>query len=214
MACRGGAASRPKLPRTQEQRRSETRRKLIDAAIRFLRESGFARFTIGEVASRAGLTSGAVQHHFRSSHDLLRGVVEALFPMLHIQIDDSAMMELTISKRVDRIVDVYWEKLYGRPDYLVIWDLAFGTRGHGALQELLKTLQRKFVAKAVSDLIKVFADINMHPESAFQIWTFIGSQLRGLALLSIFERQRVLKDDLILLKEATVQLLARHGPRS
>lgn len=203
--------ARQKPRRTQQERRTETRRKLIHAAIRLLHESGFARFTIGAVASRAGLTSGAVQHHFQSSHDLLRGVVEALFPMLQIQVDDLDLRGESVSVRVGRIIDVYWEKLYGRPNYLVFWELTFGTRKHSGLQELLKAIQREFVAKAVSDLTNAFGDVGMRPSAAFRLWTFIGNHLRGLALLSLFEEQRVLKSDLKYLKEAAVQVVARPG---
>jgi len=201
----GAAPQKPR--RTQEQRRAETRRKLIDAAIRLLRESGFARFTIREVAARSGLTSGAVQHHFPSNHDLLRGVVEAVYPLLRIEVCNPEMLNLAIPARVGRIVDIYWQKLYARPDYLIFWELAFGTREQDHLQKLLKTMQKESVAKGVSDLTRTFADIGMRPKIAFQLWTFIGSQLRGLALLSMFEGQRVLKDDLNLLKKSVFQLI-------
>src|SRR5437762_3470341 len=75
---RAPAAQRvsPKARRTQEQRRTETRRKLVNGAIQLKHEVGFARLTLGEVASRARLTTSALQHHFISSHDLLRAVVE------------------------------------------------------------------------------------------------------------------------------------------
>jgi len=200
--------------RTQEQRRTETRRKLIDAAIQLLRESGFARFTIGDVASRAEVTSGAVQHHFASRQDLLLGVFEAVFPMRHAQVYDRAMIELSVSERANWIVEVYWRKIYGRSDYLTIWELIFGTRAHPDLRQRLKDSQKGIVATAVSDLTRVFADIGMSSKTALQIWTFIASQLRGLALLSMFEEQRVLRDDLTLLKEAVGQLIANRHPAS
>ncbi len=214
--ARSTAAARTRLKpcRTQEQRRTETRRKLIDAAIGLIHESGFSRFTIGDVASRAGLTSGAVQHHFPSSQDLLRGVVdEAVFPMLHIDMCGPDLLALAIPERVDHLIDAYWQKLYAHADYLVMWELTFGARGYGDLDKLLKGMQKKFVTKAVSDLTRIFADVGMRPKTAFQIWTFIGSQLRGLALLSIFEARGVLKDDLMLLKEAATQLVLNRVRR-
>src|SRR5690349_15265171 len=119
--------ARSVVRRTQEQRRAETRRKLIEAAIQLLHEAGFARFTLGEVASRAGLTTGAVQHHFPTSDELLREVIEAVYPMLHIDFSSLYASDLSIAERVGGMVDTYWQKLYGHPDYLVIWELMFGT---------------------------------------------------------------------------------------
>ena len=207
--------SQPQPRRTQEQRRTETRRKLIESAIQLLRESGFARFTIGDVASRAGVTSGAVQHHFSSRQDLLLGVFEALFPTRHVQIYERAMTELSVAERVDRIVELYWKRIYGRSDYLTIWELIFGTRAHPDLRQRLKDSQRQIVVAAVSDLSRIFADIGLRSKTALRIWTFIASQLRGLALLSIFEEPGVLRDDITLLKEAVRQLIANpHNAHS
>src|SRR5579859_6551953 len=106
-------ARRPTRRRSQQQRSSETQRKLIEAAIQLLHESGFSRLTISDVAHRAGLTSGAIQHHFSSRRALIRGVVEALYPVLYTVVDHVAAAGRSIPDRVDRLVDVYWS-IYGK----------------------------------------------------------------------------------------------------
>lgn len=53
-------------PRTQLDRSTEMRQKLISATIQSLIDKGYARTTAVEVCARAGVTRGALFHHFES----------------------------------------------------------------------------------------------------------------------------------------------------
>jgi AcrR family transcriptional regulator len=68
-------------PRTQQQRREETRRALLDAAVESLIEVGFARTTTLEVQRRAEVSRGALLHHFPSKAELLVATVDHLAEM-------------------------------------------------------------------------------------------------------------------------------------
>ena len=63
-------------PRTQEERRAATRRALLCAARELFAEGGCHATAAGEVVRRAGLTRGAMYHHFEDKRDLFRAVVE------------------------------------------------------------------------------------------------------------------------------------------
>jgi AcrR family transcriptional regulator len=67
-----------RTPRTQQQRREETRRALLDAAVESLIEVGFARTTTLEVQRRADVSRGALLHHFPSKAELLVAAVDHL----------------------------------------------------------------------------------------------------------------------------------------
>jgi AcrR family transcriptional regulator len=70
-----------RAPRTQQQRREETRRALLDAAVQSLIEVGFARTTTLEVQRRADVSRGALLHHFPSKAELLVAAVDHLAEM-------------------------------------------------------------------------------------------------------------------------------------
>ncbi|MFH8618936.1 TetR/AcrR family transcriptional regulator [Streptomyces sp. NPDC017979] len=57
--------------RTQRQRREETRQRLLDATVECLVEYGFAGTTTQRVQERAGISRGALLHHYASKADLL-----------------------------------------------------------------------------------------------------------------------------------------------
>src|ERR1044072_3583624 len=70
-----------RAPRTQQQRREETRRALLDAAVESLIEVGFARTTPLGVQRGADVSRGALLHHFPSKAELLVAAVDHLAEM-------------------------------------------------------------------------------------------------------------------------------------
>jgi AcrR family transcriptional regulator len=64
--------------RTQAERSSTTQRALLDAARTLFTDHGFAGTGRDQVAARAGLTRGALYHHFGGKEGLFRALVEEL----------------------------------------------------------------------------------------------------------------------------------------
>ena len=64
--------------RTQAERTSATRRALLDAARDQFAERGFSGTGREQVAAAAGVTRGALYHHFGTKEGLFRAVVEEL----------------------------------------------------------------------------------------------------------------------------------------
>lgn len=61
-------------------KRERTRAALLDAARALVREKGFARTTLEEVAARAGMTTGAIYGNFRNRDELFIALGEAYWP--------------------------------------------------------------------------------------------------------------------------------------
>lgn len=76
--------------RTQEERRDATRRALIAAARRQFAESGYAVTNTPAIAAEAGVTRGALYHHFADKQALFEAVVEAEHALLALAINAAA----------------------------------------------------------------------------------------------------------------------------
>ena len=71
-------ASNPaKAEKTWQQRKSEiTRTALLDAAVDCFYELGYARTTTDNIARQAGVSRGAMLHHYPTRFDLIRAAVQ------------------------------------------------------------------------------------------------------------------------------------------
>ncbi len=59
---------------TQAERRARTRSAIVDAATALFAERGFAETTIADILTRAGVSRGALYHHFTAKEDLFAAV--------------------------------------------------------------------------------------------------------------------------------------------
>jgi AcrR family transcriptional regulator len=64
--------------RTQEERRAEAERRLVQAAAELVGEIGTARVTLANVGERAGYSRGLATHHFGSKGALMQRLVDAV----------------------------------------------------------------------------------------------------------------------------------------
>jgi AcrR family transcriptional regulator len=65
-------------PQTQQERREATRGRIVQAARELVVERGYDAVSTSDVLDRAGVSRGALYHHFDSRQALLAAVLEAL----------------------------------------------------------------------------------------------------------------------------------------
>src|SRR5947207_9303083 len=63
--------------RTKDNKRDRTRAALLEAARGLIREKGYERTTMEEVASRAGMTTGAIYGNFKNRDELFIALGQA-----------------------------------------------------------------------------------------------------------------------------------------
>lgn len=132
--------------RSQAERSAESRGRLIAAAIKCLHERGYARTSTIAVAEAAGLSRGAVLHHFGAKFDLIRAVVDeafeeddAIYRARFAEIDDPR-------ERLLAVPDIAWEILH-RPSFLAWMEIRLASRGEPALREMLREQRVKYQAR-------------------------------------------------------------------
>jgi AcrR family transcriptional regulator len=172
------------LRRTQQERRDETRRALLDATVASLLEVGYARTTTLEVQKRAGVSRGALLHHFPSKARLLAAAVE------HVVNERGADLERRLAAvprgggRLAAALDLLWD-VYGDPHIQVSIELWSAARTDAELRAALIGWERAFGRKVRSHCRQVFgAEAASRPgfEAAVDVTLQL---LRGAALTSI-----------------------------
>jgi AcrR family transcriptional regulator len=175
-------ASRVKRKRrTQAERRAATRTALLDAAIGCLVEEGYAKTTTRGVAQRAGVSAGALQHHFTSKAELLGETVHHIRTkwageMLAQGIPDAPSVRV----RHEQLLDRMWAQYRG-PLFQAFLELGIAARADQHLRAQLVGAQEEIAQwnrDGAQILYPEFAD---RPELLPLIATGQAT-MRGLAL--------------------------------
>lgn len=130
-----------RTPRTQAQRRDEMRRVLLDAAVDSLIEHGFAGTTTLEVQRRAGVSRGALLHHFPSKAELLVATIGHLAEMRAFELKARAAELPEGPARIDAVLDLLWECFAG-PLFQVSIELRAAARTEPELRRVLTVAER------------------------------------------------------------------------
>jgi AcrR family transcriptional regulator len=175
--------------RTQEERSATTRRELVRAAADSIAALGLNRATITVIAAKAGVTSGAIQHHFASRDELLLSVVEEFGRALA---DDRAThtgSDGPVSLRVQSIVQRYWS-LFGSRQYLAVMKIWLGTDDSTPLYREITGQMRWFEKRFDREWVELFSDCGATPESIANARHVALAAMRGLALSLSFTKDR------------------------
>ena len=114
--------------RSQADRTAQTRSRIIEAVLESVSEVGFQRTTANEVTRRAGVTWGAVQHHFGGKDGMLVAVLEASFEHFASQLDDIPANGLDLEERASRFVDGAWAH-FGSSQYRCTFEILLNAAG-------------------------------------------------------------------------------------
>lgn len=147
----------PQVRRTQAERTAATRSALLAATIDCLVERGYAGTTTSEVARRAGVSPGALLHHFPTKADLLCASVGHLFEQRSAEFR-KAMADLPVgAEKSAAAIDTLWTMFSGST--FVAWlELCVGARSDPELAEAVVGLDRAFMASNESVTREVFAE--------------------------------------------------------
>ncbi|MCH8813884.1 MAG: TetR/AcrR family transcriptional regulator [Chloroflexi bacterium] len=89
-----------------QQRARETRTKILDAARFVFGRRGFSQATIEEIAEEAGVSNGALYHHFAAKEELFKAIVASHISDQHFEI--SALAPASSLRDLLERFAVYW----------------------------------------------------------------------------------------------------------
>ena len=106
LRSRRDSSAEPKYAtrRTQAERSETTRKQLLDAATKLIRQKGFGGLRTIEVASLAGVSRGALMHHFPSKHALVVAVLTYVNEITFTQSTRRAQLARTSGDPIEEII--------------------------------------------------------------------------------------------------------------
>lgn len=102
-----------RVRRSHAERTAETRTRVMTAVVESIAEVGYQKTTASKIAQRAGLSWGAVQHHFGDKDGILMAVLEDSFNHFAEVLRGGPGSGATLETRVALFVDRSWEHFSG-----------------------------------------------------------------------------------------------------
>ena len=175
-----GTTPGPKTRRTQDERTAATRHLIIQATLKLLANEGLIATTTRAIAAEAGISRGALQHHFRSYDDLMVEVVGGeISEQLHFRWDIGELRSKQLTIRVDLVLDHYYG-VFSSPVFLAIIPMLvhptpfFGKRIAKRLVELQKSINGVW--------LELFSDVGVSDDEIADMRRVAMSAIRGFAL--------------------------------
>jgi AcrR family transcriptional regulator len=167
--------------RTQAQRRASTRAALLQATIDCLIDVGYAGTTTNEVQQRAGVSRGALTHHFASKAELLLAAMDYLYDDFSASIRDAAATLPSGEERLRPAVRVLWDRFDG-PLFLAAMELWIAARTDIELRGALLPHERRLGGQLRELARELFGDgIAAHPASE-TVYHLLLTSMRGQAM--------------------------------
>lgn len=186
------AKPRARTRRTQEMRSAETRARILDATLECLIELGYSGTSTPEVCRRAGMSRGALLHHFPTKAELVISAVTHLAARRATEIREAPPAVPARGDALDAVFARMWLAFSG-PLFHAALELWVAARCDAELHAALGPVERKLgagIRELWRDLeSQLGAARNDEPERFDDVITLSIHLLRGMAV------QRILRPD-------------------
>jgi AcrR family transcriptional regulator len=173
--------------------------------MRILRDQGYGKATLQNIARGAGITLGAIQHQFDTRDGLMLAVIDENFSQL---VHDSELwsgLPEPLPERAHLFIQRAWSTVYGQPQFITSWKLFFGCQSSGTLFARIKGTRAQGDAATDEKLFRAFPELQAEGRQAAAFAQYFWSSLRGIALLRLFdEPERNLRAQLRILEDVLV----------
>jgi len=190
--------------RSQAERTADTRAKIIEAVVASIDEIGFQKTTASEITRRAGVTWGAVQHHFGGKDGILAAVLEDSFDRFAKRIADLPEEETSIEERVAFFLDRAWEH-FTSPHYRSTFEILLNSVADDGETEPVWQAE---MSRAWNDVwVRLFGDAPLSRKRSRTLQHYTISVLSGLAAMKMMEGPgaRFGLDELTFLEETLIR---------
>jgi len=187
------------VSKTHAERSAETRGKIVDAVVACIAELGLKKTTTNAIAERAGVTWGALQHHFGGLNGCLIAAFDESFGRFVKTLGEPPPQQTALPGRVEIFVERAWAH-YSSTHYLSMFQLLLNDVFAADDKQWQQSQQS--IIHAMDDVWKrFFADVIPDKEKRRMLARYTHSVLTGLAVSYSYQwGSKQMKDELQLLQ--------------
>jgi len=172
----------PEGPGWQQRKSALTRVGILEAAIDCLAKHGYARTTTQMIAETAGVSRGAMLHHYPTKAELIRSITAYSFYQRSEMLVEG-VKKISESSRVEEFggLNVLWESFSTR-EFKAYLELNVASRTDVEVREIFIPQARKFGQAWREESLQIFPEWAAFPERLILANDFVESTMEGLAL--------------------------------
>lgn len=134
---------------------SNTRFRILEAALDCLVEIGFTNTSIATIAEKAGLSRGAVQFHFPTKSAAMEAVTNHILQR-RLDMYRADMAKIPASEDfLEHAIHAYWKQVT-RPEFIAQQEIALAARTDLALADTLRKAYREYVTRSREPFLTEF----------------------------------------------------------
>ncbi|MEN9983271.1 MAG: HTH-type transcriptional regulator BetI [Pseudomonadota bacterium] len=175
-----------------------TRERLLSSAMIVLQESGSSQLSLQAVAQAAGMTTGAVQHHYASKAALVMQVLTRLIAELEGSAEFWPSPHWRLQRRADHFVQQAWLQLYSTPRFATAWSAYLAARDDVVMTAHIIEQRANIQQRLRAQFVAAFPELENRPQVDASI-QFVFSSLRGMGLVRPFASESAIQDQLSVL---------------
>jgi len=141
----------------QAQKSALTRTQITEAAIRCFVEYGYSQTTTTLIAEKAGLSRGAMLHHFPSKLAVVSAAVEYLHAKRLRAFRKAVNKPSVNGDHLRQSLDAYWAHVH-HPMFVAFFELAVAARTDKELAAILRPAQEAFEREWYDAAVEVFPE--------------------------------------------------------
>lgn len=184
--------------KTWQQTKSEqTKNAILEAAVACFYELGYANTTTDNIAKKAGVSRGAMLHHFPTRFDLIKAAVRYLSEqrLSTFMEEESRVNRGAEHTRVGEGIDAFWKQLNSRA-WVVFHELKVAARTDKELEEALVPALKDFEKAFVETTRQLFPDLAL--SEAFEHGNLLTIYLlEGMAAAKIVKGAKVPEEKML-----------------
>lgn len=178
--------------KTWQKTKSElTRTSILDAAVDCFYELGYAKTTTENIAQAAGVSRGAMLHHFPTRFVLIKATIEHLNRkrLEWFEEEESVVQKGAEHTRIEEGIDTYWKQL-NSPTFIVFHELKVAARTDKELAKVLLPAMEEFEKAFYQSVRKIFSDLVL--SEAFERSNFLTQYLlEGMAMAQMSSASKI-----------------------
>jgi AcrR family transcriptional regulator len=157
---------------------AQTRARLVDATIRCIVKFGYANTITSKIAAEAGMSRGAMLHHFEFGSALIKATIVELHER---RIRAFRRASKTVSHDPATMVREYWRQLQ-KPAFVAFHELALAARSSKDLARILHPLEIDYRERFMKEAVELFPEWHADRKSLQIAMTLSQTLLEGMAI--------------------------------